>query len=263
MPYFEVVTANPGRNKLKHNTCRIIDFELLILGKGQTTTINTGAREIAFDILTGTAEITVDGTHRFTKLGGRKSVFDGPPSMVYAGCGSVVDIKAVDDVEIGMGSAPSSTPIEPWSLSPEDATTGQWGKGNSERHYRFMINGDTPSERLWFTEVFVENGNWATYPPHKHEDVPGDVFQEEMYFYKVEPKTGFGFCGQFEGLVQSDYAFLIRNNTIHKMPHGYHTVTAAPGYRVFYLAILVHIRNRIGEKGVEEIFKATWLTSPG
>lgn len=235
-PYFEAVDNQPGINSLKHNTCQVIDFKLLVLKAGETYEMETGDRECGFDVLTGMATFEANGK-TFENLGGRKSVFDGPPSMFYAGCQTKVIVKAVDDVEIGIGSCPSKTPIEPYTVLPEESLTGQWGEGNVTRHYRYMVNADKPSERLWFTEVFVQDGRWATYPPHKHERVPGDLFQEEMYFYKVEPEQGFGFCGQFEGEVGSDYAFVIRNNTIHKMPHGYHTVTAAPGYKVFYLAI--------------------------
>lgn len=234
--YFEVVESNRGLNCLKHNSCRIIDFSLLILKAGESHEMRTGQREFGFDVLTGTCSFEAGGK-RFEHLGGRRSVFEGPPSMLYAGCDTSVRIEAVSDVEIGIGSCPSSTPIAPYSTTPDNAMTGRWGDGNVTRHYRYMINHEKRSERLWFTEVFVQDGRWATYPPHKHEDVPGDNFQEEMYFYKVEPVHGFGFCGQFGGLVGGDYAFMIRNNTIHKMPCGYHTVTAAPGYKVFYLAI--------------------------
>lgn len=236
-PYFETVSTSPGLNRLKHNTCKIIDFQLLILNPGERFSIETKNRELAFDLLTGTATIRA-GTHTFEKIGGRTSIFDDFPTMVYAGCGTTVEIEAHDRLEIGIGSAPSSTPIEPYIVRPQEVPHGSWGDGdNTRRHFRYMINKDRPSESLWFAEVIVRDGRWATYPPHKHEEVPGDLFQEEMYFYKIDPVEGFGFCGHFGGEVGSDYAFMIRNNTIHKMPHGYHTVTAAPGYQVFYLAV--------------------------
>ncbi len=235
-PYFESVGTGNGINRLAHNTCRIIDFELLALRAGQKWTYSTAGRECAFDVLTGSATISVM-EQQFAQLGGRGTVFDGPPSMVYAPSNQQVCIEALTDVEIGIGSATSDATFAPYAITPGEAITGQWGDGNTERHFRVMINGDRSSDRLWFTEVVVRDGCWATYPPHKHEDVPGDLFQEEMYFYKVSPETGFGFCGEFGGLVGGDYAFMIRNNTIHKMPCGYHTVTAAPGCQVFYLAV--------------------------
>jgi 5-deoxy-glucuronate isomerase len=236
LAYFEPVPSSPGVNRLEHNTCGIIDFELLVLAAGEKYEFQTGGREFGIAILTGTASVQVGG-ERFGPLGGRVSVFTAPPSGVYAGCGSKVVIEAHDAVEIGVGSALSKTPIAPYAITPENCKMGHWGEGNTLRHFRYLINDERPSERLWFTEVIVRDGRWATFPPHKHEDVPGDLFQEEMYFYKTDPAHGFGFCGQFGGLMEKDYAFLIQNNTIHKMPHGYHTVTAAPGCQVYYLAV--------------------------
>lgn len=236
-PYFETVSEQPGLNRLKHNTCGVIDFSLLVLKAGESHTFNTAGREYGLVIMSGGPVSIQVGEHAFNDLQGRASVFADKPTMVYAGCNSEVRIQAGGDVEIALCSALSSTPIDPYLVLPADVPTGQWGEGNTKRRYRYMINQDRPSERLWLAEVFVQNGAWATYPPHKHEDVEGDLFQEEMYFYRVDPPHGFGFCGQFEGLVEEDYAFLIRNNTIHKMPFGNHTVTAAPGYRVLYLAV--------------------------
>lgn len=234
--YFETVDNKPGLNRLSDNTCRIIDFGLLVLQAGQTYEFQTQDREYGLDVLTGTVNIEA-ADQKFENMGGRQSVFDALPSGAYVGCQSTVKVTAVSDAEIALGSCPSNTPIAPYAIRPETVSTGQWGENQTARHYRYLVNADKPSERLWFAEVFVQDGRWATYPPHKHEDVPEDLFQEEMYFYKVDPACGFGFCGQFEGQVGSDYAFMIRNNTIHKMPCGYHTVTAAPGYKVWYLAV--------------------------
>jgi 5-deoxy-glucuronate isomerase len=235
-PYFERLPNEKGVHRLKHNTCQLLDFTLVNLAAGETYEFETGEREYGIDVFTGLVDVRI-GNASFENLGGRKSVFEELPSGAYAGCRQKVIITAKTQAELGIASTPSTTPIEPYIVQPTAVDKGSWGEGNTLRHYRYLINNKNPSERLWFAEVVVRDGRWATYPPHKHEDVPGDLFQEEMYFYKVEPEHGFGFCGQFGGLVESDYAFLIRNHTIHKMPHGYHTVTAAPGYQVFYLAL--------------------------
>lgn len=234
-PYFETLGHAPGLNRIKHNTLRVLDFSLLVLGPGEEFRLETGAREYGFCLLRGTADIAI-GEKTFPALGGRESIFTTLPSGAYAGCGQTALIRALDACEIGIGSAPSATPIEAYAFTPESLVTGHWGNDRTLRHYRHMINGDRPSERLWFTEVVVRDGRWATYPPHKHEDIPGDIFQEEVYYYRVEPAHGFGFCGLFEGQVEDDYAFVIRDRTIHKMPFGNHTVVSAPGYQIYYLA---------------------------
>lgn len=235
-PYFEHVDSNEGLNKLRFNTCGLIDFQLLVLPKGQTHTLLTEGREFALTPLTGSATFSVNGKP-FGLLGGRDSVFTALPESMYSGCDSQVDILAETDVEIAIGSSKASKGNEAYAIRRDENILGVWGEGNHTRHYRSILHKDSPSETLWLAEVVVRDGCWATFPPHKHEDVPGDAFQEEMYFYKVEPKNGFGFCALFGGEVKADYAFMVRNNTIHKMPFGYHTVTAAPGQQVYYYAI--------------------------
>ncbi len=236
IPYFETVSREPGCNTLSANTCEIIDFNLVVLRAGESYSFNTESREYGLVVLKGTVDYQING-QKFEQVGKRSSVFTQLPTCAYAGCGSEVKIDAREDAEVALASAISSTPIEPYLITQDQCGLGHWGEGNTLRHFRGMLGRDTPSERLWLTEVIVRDGRWATYPPHKHEDVPGDLFQEEMYYYRVSPEEGFGFCAEFEGLVGADCAYMIRNSTIHKMPHGYHTVVSAPGYQIYYLAV--------------------------
>ena len=49
------------------------------------------------------------------------------------------------------------------------------------------------------------------------------VYHEEMDYFKVKPGDGFGICHYYneEG---EDENFTVRDNSIHMMPRGYHTV---------------------------------------
>lgn len=235
--FFEQVSNSPGLNRIRHNPFQVLDFALLVLKAGETYSFEAVGREYGLDIIGGLSDITVDGT-LFAACGGRASVFDGKPTLVYVGHGSTVNIEARTDLEVGVGSALSQTRIEPYTIRPDQVRSGSWGSFSTRRHFNYMLDANTPGERISFAEVTVSNGNWATYPPHKHEDgVEGEAFQEEIYFYKVHPRRGMGFCGQFGGRMSEDYAFLITDNTAHKQPYGYHTVTAAPGYSICYLAV--------------------------
>lgn len=238
--YFEPVAADAGLNALRHNSCKLLDFQLLILNAGEKHTFASGEREYGVVVLTGTADISVSDTS-FKTVGGRRSVFAGPPSMVYAGCGAEVTIQAAQRLEVALCSCPSATPIAPYRVDPGDCFQGRWGRFNTARTFNYMIDGRRPSERLHLAEVTAPSGNWATYPPHKHEyNAPerGEIFQEEMYFYRADPVEGFGFCALYGGKVEQDYAFMVRHNTILKMPYGYHTIVAAPGYKIWYLALI-------------------------
>lgn len=248
LDYFEPIGLQPGSNRPEVNPFELLDFELLVLRAGESTQLEASGREIAIVPLTGSTDITVDG-HRFESVGGRSSVFDGPPDTVYAPSGTTVTIEPLGDTEVAICSVRTESDdpaLEAYRVTPDEVTQGQWGSGNTTRTYDFIINGERPSQRLYIAEVTVKDGRWATYPPHKHEEdgLPGqevgsidhEIFQEEYYFYRVDPEQGFGFAGLYGGKVGAEKAFVIRNNTLHKIPFGYHTLTAAPGYSVYYLA---------------------------
>lgn len=238
--YFEELSRDPGVNVMHHNTCQLLDFKLLVLAGGESHALTTADREIGIVVLTGKVNITV-GDERFDNLGGRRTVFEGPPTMVYAPPGRAVTITALGNAEVALASSPSTTDIAPYRVGPGDCFQGSWGNFNTQRTYNYMINAHRPSERLHLAEVTVESGNWATYPPHKHDETQperGEIFQEEMYYYRLDQAGGFGFCASYGGEADDDYAFMVRDNTIHKMPNGYHTVCAAPGYKVWYLALI-------------------------
>lgn len=237
--YFERVGTDPGVNRLSENTCALLDFELLVQRAGEKRRLSTMDREYGLVVLTGTISLTV-GSQEFVDVGDRTDVFAGRPSMVYAPAGTEITVSAQTNAEVALCSAPGGKGLEPYVVRPADVVSGTWGTHNTSRQYDFLIDADRPSARLFVAEVTVANGNWATYPPHRHEvDDPatGELFQEEMYFYRVAPATGFGLCALYGERVGGDHAFVVRHNAIQKMPAGYHTVTAAPGYRVWYLAL--------------------------
>lgn len=235
LDYFETLPRTDRKAVMAHNPFRVIDFFALTLEAGESYRLETEGREYCLDLLSGRINAVVDG-RVYSGLGGRPNVFAGLPTAIYAGPRAVVELVATERCVLGVGSAKSDRATPGEVIRPEDVRTGQWGERQTTRNFRYLLNGQSRSERLWFAEVIVMDGCWATFPPHKHEDVPGDIFQEEAYFYLVSPGDSFGFCGQFGGQVGGDYAFMIRDWTLHKMPSGYHTVTAAPGTMICYLA---------------------------
>lgn len=238
--YFEALPFGVGENRLQHSTCEVIDLVVVGIEAGGTHDCETGDNECILVVLTGTVDVAVDG-RTWTGLGGRTTVFDGPPTAVYLPRDTTITITASTAAEVALGLASSdAAPIAPYLVEPAEVATGQWGEGPTERHFSLIIDAERPSERLFAAEVTVADGRWATYPPHKHEVDAADgseLFQEELYYYRVDPAPGIGLCALYGGRTDGDTAFVVRDRTVHKMPYGYHTVTAAPGYRVWYLAI--------------------------
>jgi 5-deoxy-glucuronate isomerase len=242
MKYHAGLTANQGLNTLPYSPCNVLDFNLLKLGAGEEYTANSGDREILAVILGGKASFQV-GDAAFEKVGGRGNVFSGKPHSVYIPAGVDFSIKADSAVEIALPSAPSDAKIEPYVIAPPQVTNGVWGAANFKRYFHQILTlagqPELPARRLIVGETFTPSGNWSTYPPHKHQvdDLPREAFHEEMYYFKVSPTDGFGICHYYNEEGEEEN-FTVRDNSIHMMNKGYHTVVSAPGYTTYYLWFL-------------------------
>jgi 5-deoxy-glucuronate isomerase len=242
MKYHASLTASQGLNVPPYNPCKLLGFGFLKLGAGESYTTKTGGREILAVLLGGKADFTVNGS-TFEQVGGRPNVFSGKPHSVYIPAGAEVTISAGAPVEIALTSAPSDAAIEPYVIAPAQVASGVWGAANFKRYFHQVLTlvaqPDLPARRLIVGETFTPSGNWSTYPPHKHQvdDLPREAYHEEMYYFKVNPADGFGLCHYYNERGEEEN-FTIRDNSIHMMPYGYHTVVSAPGYTTYYLWFL-------------------------
>ena len=242
MKYHALIGGENGLNKPPTNPCHLLDFALLKLNTGEKYTGDSGERELLAVLLGGKATFEVGGKH-FEKVGGRPNVFNGKPYSVYIPAKTKFNITAESNVEIAMPSAPSDLAVEPYLVEPGKIINGIWGAANFKRYYHQILTlasqPELPAQRLIVGETFTPSGNWSTYPPHKHQvdDLPREAFHEEMYFFKVNPADGFGLCHYYNDEGEEEN-FTVRNNSIHMMPRGYHTVVSAPGYTTYYLWFL-------------------------
>jgi 5-deoxy-glucuronate isomerase len=243
MKYHALLSSNQGLNTLPINPCKLLDFTLLKLAKGETYSAETSGREILAVILGGRATFEINGL-RFEKVGGRPNVFNGKPHSVYIPAGGKFTIQAEAAVEIALPSAPSDeTSIQPYLITPAQVASGIWGAANFKRYYHQILTTasqpELPARRLLVGETFTPSGNWSTFPPHKHQvdDLPREAYHEEMYYFKVSPAEGFGICHYYNEESEEEN-FTVRDNSIHMMPRGFHTVVSAPGYTTYYLWFL-------------------------
>ncbi len=242
MKYHASLTRDQGLNTLPHNPCKLLDFSFLKLGDGEEYTANSGDREILAVVLGGKGTFSVNGTI-FEGVGGRPSVFGGKPHSVYIPAAAGFSIKAEGPIEIALPSAPSEGTIEPYVIPPSRVANGVWGAANFKRYFHQILTlaaqPELPARRLIAGETFTPSGNWSTYPPHKHQvdDLPREAYHEEMYYFRVNPVDGFGICHYYNEDGEEEN-FTVRDNTIHMMPKGFHTVVSAPGYTTYYLWFL-------------------------
>ncbi|HUT63588.1 MAG TPA: 5-deoxy-glucuronate isomerase [Anaerolineae bacterium] len=240
MEMFQKVPTGKGLNNIDASGMKLLNFHKLILASGDTYTGDTDEYEILFDILGGKANFTVKGKE-FGLLGGRPNPFAGKGYSVYAPSHTEYTITAPKNgmCDIALCCAKSDRDGDSYAITPEEVATGTWGATNFTRFFKEILLDNKQAHRLFAGETIVPSGNWATFPPHKHEvdDLPREVYMEEIYYYKVLPSEGFG-LGRHYKPGSYDRGDVIKDDTVLLMPDGYHTLVTAPGYQMFYIWFL-------------------------
>jgi 5-deoxy-glucuronate isomerase len=217
---------------------RWLGFGLMALNAGQpAVTKETGEFEEALVVLTGTVSVTVDGT-RWTRLGGRASVFDGLPTLVYVPLSSRYTVEVEGDAaEVAVCRARATRRLAPFVVPPEDVRREERGRDHWRREVRdILVAGyDDRVDRLVVGETINAPGEWSGYPPHKHDEAgPEETVFEEIYHYRVNPPGGFGIQVHY-GTGREPEAWVVQDGDSYAIPNGYHPVVAAGGYQVYYL----------------------------
>jgi 5-deoxy-glucuronate isomerase len=167
-------------------------------------------------------------------------VFSGRATTVHIPPGHRFKVEAIGALEAIIARCPSDLAGEPRLIGPEKVRVSTRGTDTYERHVHDIIDASFPSKRLLVGETFNAPGKWSSYPPHKHDTMtpPDETRMEEVYFFKVHPPQGFGIQRVYSPDRKLDKVFVIRDNSLVKLPCGFHPVVAAPGYQLYYLWIL-------------------------
>jgi len=154
-------------------TMRFLDFATLRLEKGDRHSLRTAGREYVLDLFYGTVTLTVSTVGRSKELcrhiGKRADVFSGPPVMSYIPPNSQVEITAESPAEMGLFSAPSSSPAPAALLEGSTVVAKQVGRANWQRTVYAALGENVPAECLLAGETLNPPGNWSSFPPNKHD----------------------------------------------------------------------------------------------
>ncbi len=218
------------------------------LKQGQSYEALTNGYETALVILSGKSTINVEGM-KWSNLGGRKTVFEGKATTVYAPCQSTFQIFAETDVDIAICKVKAEEKFEPFIVTPEEVTIHQRGKAQWHRVVHDIIadNADNRVQRMVLGETFNDPGQWSGYPPHKHdgEFAPEEPNLEEIYYYQINPEQGFGIQLHYTKDLSIDEAHIVRHGDSYAIDRGYHPVSGAGGYQVYYLWFMAGDTGRI------------------
>ncbi|NLN18015.1 MAG: 5-deoxy-glucuronate isomerase [Firmicutes bacterium] len=215
-----------------------IGFGLLSLGEDGSYRGQTGDKEAALIVLTGTCTVEGEG-FCFAQIGERLSVFAGKPYAVFLPADTAFEIRTTDWAEIAVCTSPSDVKTEPVLVRPDDVIHKKLGHAVWERDAYFIIDDRVPAKSLYIGETILAPGRWA-FPPHTHDvdDPPYEVDMEEVYFYRVRPSDGFGLQMVYTQDRSIDDSYIVRENDTVLIPKGYHPAAASPGNALYILWIM-------------------------
>ncbi|UAK29775.1 5-deoxy-glucuronate isomerase [Nocardia asteroides] len=223
-------------------------LRVLRIGAGESRTVRTGEFEAFVLPLAGACTVRVDDA-TFT-LVGRESVFTRVTDFVYVPRDAEVELVAEgSDFEVALPMARCAKRLEPRYGPAERVPVEVRGAGSATRQVtNFGIPGVWEhADKLNACELITPDGNWSSYPPHKHDEVSEcEVVNEEIYYFRIAgpdgvtpSREGFGMHRTYtaDGTVNENVA--VGDGDVFLIPRGYHgPCVAAPGYPMYYLNVL-------------------------
>jgi 5-deoxy-glucuronate isomerase len=204
---------------------------------------HTGEREVCLVVVEGTCSVRSDhGDWR--DLGGRRGPFEGLPDAAYLPPGTAWEVDG--EAEVAVCSAPAPNGGAGARVLPgEDIEVETRGFGAQERTVVPILMGDREAESLLVCEVLTPPGHWSSYPPHKHDRdaLPEESYLEETYYHRIDPPRGFALQRVYTADGNLDETVTVRDRDVVLVPRGYHTVSAPPGYAVYYLNVMAGPRR--------------------
>ena len=192
-------------------------------------------------------DVTVDDEQ--FRLDGRVSVFDRVTDFAYAPLRAKVGLKAAAGGEVAIATSKCEQRLAPQYGSADNVAVELRGSGPATRQVNnFMSPEAWPgADKLMCVELITPDGNWSSYPPHRHDDSPEcPVNNEEIYYFRIGlagtsdySVDGFGMHRTYTPDGSIDVNVVIHDGDVFCVPRGYHgPCIAAPGYPMYYLNVL-------------------------
>jgi 5-deoxy-glucuronate isomerase len=222
---------------LKHLSFTVVQLS----GPLKEHSFESGEEELSLDFYTGPVRVEIDGWS--AEIGPRASIRE-PGPMVYVPAGSRVKLVRLDgEARITLAGALGKPGAKPVLIGRSEIVRNSVGKDNWTRTVYTHIANNVDAAHLIAGETVNQPGGWSSCPPHKHDRFapPSEVPMEEVYYFQVEPKQGFGFMRVYSYPSDPnpfDNAYAVEHGDTVLIPRGYHPVVACPGYALNYTWVL-------------------------
>ena len=223
-----------------------VGFTLYRLQPGDVASEATGDREAILVLVEGKAQITAAGQD-WGVLGDRMDVFERtPPHCLYVPNGNDWTATATTACTLAICTAPGKSGHAAKRLGPDGITLTQRGTGANTRFINnIAMEGLDVADSLLVTEVYTPQGNWSSYPSHRHDedDFPRMTYLEETYYHRLNPASGFAFQRVYTEDGTLDETMAVKNHDLTLVPKGHHPCAAPYGYDLYYLNVMAGPRR--------------------
>lgn len=226
--------------KIGESSLKMLEFGMIELEGGERLTYDTGDKETAFIMLEGHCNVLVNG-ESWNNIGNRSNVFENRRAQCfYMPREQSLVITAVDPVKIAVCAALVSEKTQPQLFREDHVVSKLLGRQPFQRETTFLIDQNTNAKRLTIGEAYCTEGNWAGFPPHKHDadNMPAECIAEEIYYFLFDPKQGFAVQCLYTADGEIDEAYRVKNDELVEFPKGYHTTVSTPGYQTYFLWLM-------------------------
>lgn len=234
------ITPDTARGRQSPNWA-YVGFGLYHLEPGETVSEPTGEREVILVLVEGRAQLSCD-TLNFGEMGERMSMFEkSPPHCVYVPNDNGWSATATTKCVLAVCSAPGKGNYPATRLGPEGIELTPRGKGQNTRYINnIAMEGRDVADSLLVTEVFTPDGNWSSYPSHRHDedDFPNMTYLEETYYHRLNPGQGFGIQRVYCEDGTLDETMAVKDGDVVLVPKGHHPCAAPYGYELYYLNVM-------------------------
>lgn len=221
--------AGPGDAGLEN-----LEFGLLRVPRDEEFSYHSEGREAVLVILSGACQVEVDGRRWDLE---RVSVFAEPAMAVYVPRHRRYVIGGVKPAELAVFAVRADEDHLPRLIERAQVPMEVEGATSFFRRVYPIVDESFPANRLLVGETFVEPGQWASYPPHKHDEerYPEEVRLEEVAYLQIDPPQGFALQYLYSADRSLNEVYVLGNGDAFATARGYHPLAAAPGYSLYYL----------------------------